>query len=458
VTYVPDNIKAEIGHQVAGELQPKVVREVLSEARGQGWGVPGALPEWIKSLSIYGDVRMRAEDANYGSDNAQFSYLNFDAVNQAGGIGKTGTAALLNTTVDRSRLLGRLRLGLTANLGGAFSADLRLASGVGRNVGSTNQTLGAYGARGGVNVDKAALNWDHISPGITREFLVQTGRFDNPYVTTSELVWDKDLTFEGIAATYAVDLAHRNATRVDHNLFLTVGASPIQEIELSRHDKWLYGAQLGGELPFGESAMLRLSAAYFIFSNIAGVRNAPDSTLLDYTAPRYLQKGNTLFDIRNSTTDTTVNLFALAADYRLANVNFSLDLPFLARQRLLLSGEIVRNVGYSATRILARTGSHVAPRINGYDMALTIGSASLRAARAWRAGIGYRYLQRDAVLDAFTDSDFHLGGTDAKGYTATFDLGLSRNAWLRARLMSATEIDGPPLAIDVYQLDLTGSF
>ena len=70
----------------------------------------------------------------------------------------------------------------------------------------------------------------------------------------------------------------------------------------------------------------------------------------------------------------------------------------------------------------------------------------------------YRYLQRDAVLDAFTDSDFHLGGTDTQGYRITGLYGLTKNLWMRARWMSATEIDGPPLSIDVLQVDLNAKF
>ena len=62
------------------------------------------------------------------------------------------------------------------------------------------------------------------------------------------------------------------------------------------------------------------------------------------------------------------------------------------------------------------------------------------------------------MLDAFTESDFHLGGTDTQGYRITGSYGLVNNVWLRARWISATEIDGPPLAIDTLQLDLNAKF
>src|SRR3546814_5766167 len=64
--------------------------------------------------------------------------------------------ALLNTTEDRNRLVGRVRAGLTAQLGNSFALDFRLAGGNARSPVSTNQTLGNYGGRWDFNVDKAA--------------------------------------------------------------------------------------------------------------------------------------------------------------------------------------------------------------------------------------------------------------------------------------------------------------
>ena len=62
------------------------------------------------------------------------------------------------------------------------------------------------------------------------------------------------------------------------------------------------------------------------------------------------------------------------------------------------------------------------------------------------------------MLDAFTDSDFHLGGTNAEGFFVGGAYGLYKNTWLAARWMSADEISGLPLSIDVFQLDLNATF
>ena len=75
-----------------------------------------------------------------------------------------------------------------------------------------------------------------------------------------------------------------------------------------------------------------------------------------------------------------------------------------------------------------------------------------------RCTIGYRYLQRDAVIDAYTDSDFHFGGADAAGYYVTADYGLAQRVWMRLRYLSSNAIDGPTLGIDTLQIDLNTRF
>jgi hypothetical protein len=57
------------------------------------------------------------------------------------------------------------------------------------------------------------------------------------------------------------------------------------------------------------------------------------------------------------------------------------------------------------------------------------------------------------VLDAFNDADFHLGGTNHKGYFFGASYGVGRNAAVNMRWMSSRQITGLPLSIDVLQLD-----
>jgi hypothetical protein len=53
------------------------------------------------------------------------------------------------------------------------------------------------------------------------------------------------------------------------------------------------------------------------YRNVSGIRNSFNSNTFDDTAPAFRQKGNTVFNIDNDGNAAT-NLYALAADYRLA--------------------------------------------------------------------------------------------------------------------------------------------
>jgi hypothetical protein len=76
----------------------------------------------------------------------------------------------------------------------------------------------------------------------------------------------------------------------------------------------------------------------------------------------------------------------------------------------------------------------------------------------WQLALTYRYLERDAVLDAFTDSDFHLGGTNSKGFIVGGQYGLSKSTSLSARWLSSQEITGLPLSINTLQLQFNAKF
>ena len=94
----------------------------------------------------------------------------------------------------------------------------------------------------------------------------------------------------------------------------------------------------------------------------------------------------------------------------------------------------------------------------GYMGTLAVGHDALFKKGGWEAKFGYRYLESDAVLDAFTDSDFHLGGTNAKGYTIGAKASLFDGMTVGARWMSANEISGEPFRIDVLQADIEVKF
>lgn len=454
VQHVPEVVKQEIRAQVAEDLKREVTSEVLETAKNEDWGVPGALPDWIRRMRFVGDIRLRGQYDAMAEGNAENQYIDFLTVNDRGGIGRAGASALVNTTEDRPRERVRLRFGVDTELGYGWNAGFRLATGNLRDPVSTNQTMGNTGARYQVGIDQAYVKYTHQSNDSWRQFVFTGGRQASPFNST-DLVFDNDLNFEGLTGYYRIALQRDQIFR--RFVFLTVGAYPIEEFEINSDDKWLLAGQLGVDWRLESGTRLRFSGAYYDYQNMLGRRNTLDSTLLDYTAPKFLQRGNTLFDIRNDA-DATTNLFALAAEYKLMDFNVGIDWRLSNNYRLAFTGDYVKNIGYEEDEVNARLGLDIEPRVTGYQAETSFGSANMAQARAWRVLLGYRYLERDAVLDAFTDSDFRLGGTDVEGFIVGGEWAFTPRILLRARYLSGNEIDGPPLGIDVFQLDLNSTF
>ena len=115
-------------------------------------------------------------------------------------------------------------------------------------------------------------------------------------------------------------------------------------------------------------------------------------------------------------------------------------------------------------RIYIQAGRPLLPRgkweggNEGFYVRTTVGNQKISERWDWNVMLGYKYLESDAVPDAFTDSDFHLGGTNAKGFIVGGSLGIAKNTSLAMRWLSADEVTGPPLSIDVFQLDLNANF
>jgi hypothetical protein len=309
---------------------------------------------------------------------------------------------------------------------------------------SQNITFGDYENNKGVVLDRAYLRlkpWPDLS--------LWGGRIPNPFYYT-DLVWDHDLNFDGIGLSYTLGLHDRFV------LFANALASPVEEFELSSDDKWLFGAQLGFQHEPWTDVTYRIAGAYYDYRNITGKANDPlRPGENDHTAPKFQQKGNTLFDI-----DPSAALkLALASDYNLINVTGDIKLGFWKPVYVTFSGDYVKNIGFDRHKVALKTGNpDVKEETYGYQIGLSVGHKTTQKFGNWELFAFYKYLGADAVLDAFTDSDFHAGGTNAKGWILGGSLTLFKNVWLTLRWMTTDQISGPPLAIDTLQVDLNARF
>ena len=427
VPFVPEFVRKEIKDELRAELQ--------AQARQEGWAGPGTVPVWVRGMRWEGDLRSRLQ-----SD--QFDPLNAPSISITE-TNRTRSLTLANTTEDRQRMRVRARLGLSITADDNWSGNVRLTTGSTTDPVSSNQTLGNYGNRFTTAFDRAFIRYRQGD-----QFNVVAGRFGNPWFGT-DLVWANDLGFDGVAAQWTPRVSTWGKA------FVTAAAMPVQEVELSSADKWLYGLQVGMEWPGRGLVSGRVGLGYYHYAKLLGKANAAGSSLNDFTAPAFAQKGNTYFNISS---DPTRPLLGLASDYRLVNLTGSLDIVTIGYKHLVLTADVVKNVGFKAADVSARVGTTVAAQTDGYLLRASLGDEDVNAMHRWQVFVSYKNLQRDAVLDAFTDSDLRGGGTDVKGYSLGASYGLGKNTALTFRWLSGDSISGAPLSQDTLHLDLLMRF
>jgi hypothetical protein len=417
-----ENISMEVKSTIANQMEQKTSTISSLEKK------MGKLPEWLNRFKLYGDIRLRYQGDYFDKNNTDDDGFSTPEI-----------------TTDRQRFRIRTRLGLLAKVSDDVEAALGLTSGSTSDPVSTNQTLGDGFNKKTITLDTAYLKWTPY-----KEVTAWGGRIPNPWFST-DLVWDKDLNFDGVAVSYAPALSDTLS------LFLTAGVFPLQEVKLSAHDKWLYGGQAGLSWQPVETVGAKLGVAYYRFENTQGKASVNYSNEFDYTVPAFAQKGNTVFDINAAFSGNTK--LAQAAKFHELAVTGSLDLSFWNPIHLVLMGDFVMNLGYDTGEVNSLTGLSYGKENIGYQLGLAIGHGQFTGFGDWRGYLNYRYLEADAVMDSYTDSDFHLGGTNAKGWTIGAELGLRKNIWLSGKWMTASEISGAAkLDIDVFQLDLNAKF
>jgi hypothetical protein len=474
INYIPETIKEEIRKQVREELRKDVVKDVIAEAEKEEWGIPGALPSWINRITFSGDIRIRAQADIFDNSNTENSYFNIHEINDAGGQVYAGRDQFINTTEDRNRARLRARFGVRAEVSDGLTAGLRISTGNRKDPVSTNQTLGNYSNKYELVWDQIYLKYVNYDFWRYPRFSLSAGRMPNPWLST-DLVWDKDLAFEGLSGVYSYGFGSKEyANKLQTssaNVEVAIGAFPLQEVELSSDDKWLYGAQLRSMYTFSNNSIFRIGLSYYSFENITGVRNTTvESKDNDFTAPDYVQKGNLFYNIRNSS-DPDAQLWALAAEYQELNLTITYEIPLSEWKHVKLTADIVKNLGYDEDEIIERVGgvtersqgwdSGTGPtkeKTLGYQLGVTFGWSKVNSKGRWSASLFYKHLERDAVLDAFTDSDFHLGGTDAEGWILSAKYGIKKNSWLSMKLLSTDTIDGVPMGVNTVQIDWNAKF
>lgn len=464
IQYVPEFVKSTIKESVKNEVIVEIEDNVAKKAKEEGW-VVNQSPSWVKNLKISGDMRIRYQQDIFPSGNGT-GIFNYNVVNANESEDNTEDRNLFyNTIEDRERLRTRARLQVVGKPSNNVNIGFRLVTGNADDPVSANQTLGTYNQKWDANFDLAYLELK--DPG--EKYRIIGGRFKNPWVS-SGLIWDNDVTFQGVAASYSPRRLRASLyVRSLYNPFITIGAFPIQEISQTPlagdvfgtpNDKWLYALQLGNDFRFSLANSFSFALAYYHFDNVRGKRNNLGQDTTNDTAPSYFQFGNSVFDIANATGEDK-DIYALASEYELLNLNLKYTFSGMLQHDFSVLGDWVVNTAFDREEVSQLTSSNLPDRDEGYQIGFEFGTKEMIAWGDWKTSFTYRNLEGDAVIDAFADSDFLLGGTNARGYILASDFALSKAVKLSLKWLTANEIDAANqinIDVDRFQFDFNAKF
>jgi len=313
--------------------------------------------KWVDTLKFNGDLRLRHEDFFNKGVNA----------------------------VDRHRERFRMRFGATATIQD-WTAGMKFASGTGEQV-STNQTFGNSFSEKGLYIDQAYIQWK------PQEYVRLTGgRMPNPIWRTysSDVMWDNDLNPEGYAQQVELPAGDRLSV---YGNFMQL---PINEISGSNGDPWVFGNQLGASFKFDEDTRVKLGIADYMFinerKNVFLSTTAADSAVI--------QEANT----------RVAGSAQLAAPFNIVDVTAELAFHVLSLP-MALQGDYVKNVAQGNALINAANANG---QNEGYQIGAIIGKAKNQG--TWEFAYFRKYLEANATISDWADSDFGNGGTNRKGH------------------------------------------
>jgi hypothetical protein len=277
---------------------------------------------------------------------------------------------------DQERL--QMRVGALTTLGTGVEGEFRLASGAGRV--STNQTLGASNnafLNYAVAIDRAYFDWNvagdlHLVAGRRKNILFAPGN--------SDLIWDTDLNFDGLAVNYGLNLSDSKVSLVLSNDWLAKNTTA------DKKDNHLITGQLSARSKLADLD-IAVGAGLFHYTNMTG------QTAIN---------GGTDFRGNSSITSAPPGATTTYA------TNFNI---------LNFGGEVVAPLaGYPVTFLADyATNSSADAEKAAYLVGAKLGK--IKKQGDWLVGYDFRKIGRDAVVGAFTDSDTaNDSGSDVRSH------------------------------------------
>jgi hypothetical protein len=388
-------LRGELRQQKAiGTATQEQAERAEESAKATDKKVVASIPQWVSKITPFGDIRFRHE----GFYNQQ---------RPEDGEGPHAR--------NRERI--RWRFGMKYAYSDELSATFRLASGNPDDPISTNETLTGDFTRKHVNLDWAYLT---VAPGKTFGWrpgvlTINGGKFPNPMFRPGEMVFDDDLSPEGINET--VQLLGEPWGPLDQ---VRVHAQQwVFDENANSQDGWMFGGQVNPLMHFGDVQLEGGIAQYWWLNPDLIAQDANTNTVI-----RPFTTNRLIFDADG-------DIAGFESGFNQTNLSLAATIPNVAggSMPLKIFGDYIYN--WEAEHSDA----------NGAMGGFRLGNPKEQG--DWAASLLYEYLQRNAVVSAFAWSDFGNGGTNAQGPVVALDYQLFKPLTLTARTYFTKLIDPP---------------
>ncbi|SED14303.1 Putative porin [Pseudomonas saponiphila] len=286
---------------------------------------------------------------------------------------------------DRQRI--RARLGAYSEINPQVDTGIRIATGGGDDARSTNQDMDNYFDKKQIWLD---LGYIDYHPDAVKNLHVIGGKMLQPWVSMGDVIWDSDINPEGLAVTYKYPLggsAELFGSLGNYSLKDNVDGEGVQ----FRHDLRLTAGQLGSRFAITDNLKLTVGGSVYAY------QNDKDSRCTGTSTPCALAVNGNSAD----------NQFRLYEGFSQIDIG-GLPMP------LSFYGQYVKNND----------------AVNDQDTAWLLGAKS--KVFGFNLDYNYRDVQRNAVVGAFTDSDFANGTTGSRGHKFKVGYDIDKNFALGA--------------------------
>ncbi|MGC8728623.1 MAG: putative porin [Elusimicrobiales bacterium] len=355
------------------------------------------LPIWLQNITFGGDLRLRYQNEN-----------NF------------------NLSYNRQRFRLRTRLYINAKVNENLFAYTQIATGEKTDPRSTNQTLTDNFAKKNIYLDYSYMEWN-----LNEILSITAGKIKTPFYSASDMLWDTDINEE--AGVIKMEYPVFTNSRFNSN----AGMFMLKENSSSKDQTMFYASEVFTYRNDENTFNLKTAFSYYGFLNLKGNPELTDRPSTNHIKSNTVIGSKYLYGYKTATMDLEISK------------NFERPLSFYINE--------VRNITLFST-LAKNTAISEDKRNKAWLFGIRVGHEKVSNTGEFNLSYSRRWLEDNAFLDTYPDSDFFGGSTGVKGDELILCYGLGRDFNITFDYYNAKPIKNIKKGEELLQIDLNMKF